>query len=149
MTFSEELKRRARQGDLSALQELRDSGFFRRKGAGRGHALSPAQRRLWVQEQLAGWAAAYNMPAALALEGALDAGALRRALCAVVERHESLRTTFGEFDGEPRQVVRDEATFAWEECDLSGEADAPAAARHHAARLANLRFDLRQGPLLR
>ena len=40
------------------------------------YPLSNAQTRIWVLAQMEGGLAAYNMPIALALEGALDEGAL-------------------------------------------------------------------------
>ncbi|WP_281399365.1 non-ribosomal peptide synthase/polyketide synthase [Streptomyces flaveus] len=54
--------------------------------------LSPAQQRLWLLDRLSGLDAAYNIPIALRLTGALDADRLREALGDVVARHESLRT---------------------------------------------------------
>jgi amino acid adenylation domain-containing protein len=55
--------------------------------------LSPQQRRLW---SLAGEdaAAVYRADATLAVEGDADLAALRRAVEALAERHEILRTTF-------------------------------------------------------
>ena len=148
MTAIEELQKRAKQGDLLALQELRDSGFFQRKRAERkGYPVSAAQRRLWILEQMA--ATAYNMPAGILLEGPLNTDALQRALEAVVGRHESMRTTFAEIGGELRQIVHEEIPDGWEEHDLSQQPDSEVAARQQAARLANEQFDLRRGPLLR
>ncbi|MGW6737494.1 amino acid adenylation domain-containing protein [Streptomyces sp. NPDC055013] len=54
--------------------------------------LSHAQQRLWLLDRLSGLDAAYNIPIALRLTGALDADRLREALGDVVARHESLRT---------------------------------------------------------
>ncbi|MFI9503214.1 amino acid adenylation domain-containing protein [Nocardia sp. NPDC052566] len=58
--------------------------------------LSLAQQRLWILNRFAEHAAAYNMPLAVELDGPLDAAALRAGLLDVIERHESLRTTFPE-----------------------------------------------------
>jgi hypothetical protein len=47
----------------------------------------------------------YTIAKALRLDGPLDVAALRRALDAVVERHEVLRTTFALDNGTPVQVI--------------------------------------------
>src|SRR4051812_29916862 len=67
--------------------------------------LSFAQRRLWLLDQLHPGSSSYNVPRVYALTGALDPAALARALDALVARHEVLRTTYAEADGEPAQIV--------------------------------------------
>ncbi|NKZ06031.1 non-ribosomal peptide synthetase [Actinomadura latina] len=67
--------------------------------------VSYAQERLWFLNRLEGLTATYNMPIPLRLTGAIDHGAMRDALRDVVARHESLRTLFGDADGEPHQVI--------------------------------------------
>jgi len=53
------------------------------------------------------------------LRGRLDVGALERAVAAVVGRHESLRTRFGDEAGEPFQVVDDAPAFSLRLADVS------------------------------
>src|SRR5438477_938771 len=70
--------------------------------------LSFAQQRLWFLHQLEGASGEYHVPEGFLLRGDLDRGALRRALDALVARHESLRTRFPAQGGEPGQVVEPE-----------------------------------------
>lgn len=67
--------------------------------------LSLTQQRLWLVNQLQGPSGAYNMGLALKLGGRLDRAALAQAFQDVLARHESLRTTFPETDGRPRQEI--------------------------------------------
>ncbi len=67
--------------------------------------LSLAQERLWFLDQLEPGCAAYNIPAALRLEGPLNVVALEQSLREIVRRHEILRTTFPTEDGRSVQVI--------------------------------------------
>ena len=114
-------------------------------------ALSFAQHRLWFLHRLHPDSAAYNMVNAYRLRGTLDAGALARALSEVVRRHEALRTTFRERDGEPVQVVHPPADVPLPLFDLAAlapEAREEARRRHHREETA-LPLDLARGPILR
>ncbi len=113
------------------------------------YALSHAQRRLWILDQLGVPSHVYNIPAALLLEGNIDVDALEWALLSVVERHESLRTTFRTVNDEPRQIVHEEAVFQLETVDLSKEQDPENAAGKLAREEAENPFDLTTGPLFR
>ncbi|WP_306365015.1 non-ribosomal peptide synthase/polyketide synthase [Nocardia sp. CC227C] len=76
----------------------------RRVGSGPA-PLSLAQQRMWVLNRLRPNAAAYNVPVAIRLTGALDGRALTAAVRDVLGRHEILRTRYPEIGGEPVQEV--------------------------------------------
>src|SRR3954452_6177675 len=67
--------------------------------------LSFAQWRLWFLEQLGIPGAVWHIPTRLRLKGGLTRNALVRALHGFVTRHEALRTTFVEVDGEAVQRI--------------------------------------------
>ncbi|HKY76462.1 MAG TPA: amino acid adenylation domain-containing protein, partial [Acidimicrobiia bacterium] len=67
--------------------------------------LSAAQARLWFLYRLDGAAPTYNVPLAVPFDEPVDVPALEAALADVVERHETLRTVFGDHEGIPHQVV--------------------------------------------
>ncbi|HEX7859903.1 MAG TPA: amino acid adenylation domain-containing protein [Verrucomicrobiae bacterium] len=67
--------------------------------------LSFAQQRLWFLDKLQPNSAAYNVPTVVRLSGPIDLEPLRQALDKVVERHESLRTTFEGNDDSPAQKI--------------------------------------------
>ncbi len=113
--------------------------------------LSFAQQRLWFIDRLEPGSAAYHVPYALRVRGALDVRVLERSLAEVVRRHEALRTVFATVDGEPVQRVREAGPVAVPVADLRAlEAEErEAAARRLAAGEAARPFDLAAGPLLR
>jgi amino acid adenylation domain-containing protein len=113
--------------------------------------LSFAQERLWFLDRLEARTLAYNEAAAFRLEGPLDIAAFRGALDEILLRHESLRTTFPEDDGEAVQVIRPAAAFEIPIVDLRAlPADLHAGEVHRLALTQALRpFSLAQGPLLR
>ncbi len=113
--------------------------------------LSFAQQRLWFMNQLAPDSAFYNVPAAPRFLGPLNMEALRSSLNHIVERHETLRTTFREENGIPVQVIHDSSVIELPLVDLR---DRPSDEREREAkRLASQEvqelFDLKTGPLLR
>ncbi|WP_327692518.1 non-ribosomal peptide synthetase [Streptomyces sp. NBC_00459] len=107
--------------------------------------LSFTQQRLWFLDQLDGTGAAYNIPMAMRLRGRLDRPALLRALRAVVQRHEVLRTRFADHDGVPHQIVGDIGDFTVAQEDLADPSLLPEVCRAEAA----APFDLARGPLIR
>ncbi|WP_327118182.1 amino acid adenylation domain-containing protein [Nocardia sp. NBC_01730] len=107
--------------------------------------LSQAQQRLWILNRFAEHAAAYNMPLAVRVDGPLDVPALRAGLFDVIERHESLRTTFPESPEGPYQLIHPagEIPLTLDPIDATG-ADVAALATDYAGH----GFDLRsQAPI--
>jgi len=113
------------------------------------YEVSFAQRRLWLIDHMVEEKSAYNIPSAHMLQQQIDVAALEQALDVLVARHESLRTTFLEVDGEPRQRIHPHARFTLERHDLRQETAGEEKARALALREANTPFDLEQGPLFR
>uniref|UniRef100_UPI003B3A87C7 condensation domain-containing protein n=1 Tax=Longimicrobium sp. TaxID=2029185 RepID=UPI003B3A87C7 len=117
------------------------------------HGDAPAsyqQERLWFLDRLEG-GGVYHLPATHRLHGPLDAEALRRAVEALVHRHETLRTGLPEVDGAPVQRILPPGPVALPRIDLAPLADGEREARmgrvaqDHAKRP----FDLERGPLFR
>jgi hypothetical protein len=76
------------------------------------------QQRLWLVHQFEPSSPVYHMIANVRLRGDLDLGALRQAFTEITRRHESLRTTFAEINGEPMQVVHPAKGFDLQLDDL-------------------------------
>ncbi len=114
-----------------------------------------AQQGLWFFYRLNPHSAFYNVSMMHRLTGELDTAVLRSALNDVVQRHEALRTTFREHDGELRQVVADAVDIALPVHEAAGSAadrTAPhevPAVREQLTGLIQAPFDLENGPLLR
>ncbi len=113
--------------------------------------LSFAQQRLWFLDQLAPGTSFYNVPVAVRLQGQLDEEALEEAFATILQRHESLRTTFRSVAGKPVQVIAPQLPLRLRREDLR---ELPAEERVSAARQlataeAQRPFDLAEGPLYR
>jgi amino acid adenylation domain-containing protein len=114
--------------------------------------LSSAQERLWFMDQLAPGDVQYSVPAFDRIFGPLDVAALARALDAIVQRHEILRTAVVTNQGQPRQRVRPHRPVELPVLDLSG-LSAGSKRNGELARLAEAAyrrpFDLASGSVLR
>ena len=113
--------------------------------------LSHAQQRLWFLDQLEGGSSFFNCPGAARLKGQLDVATLERSINEIIQRHESLRTSFPATGGQPVQLIAEEMRVDLSVEDLShlpsGEAEAEA--ERCASEEAHQSFDLANGPLLR
>ena len=109
--------------------------------------LSFAQARLWFLYQLEGATGTYNMTGGLSLSGSLQVEALKQSLGAIIQRHESLRTSFQPVDGVPVQVIDPNPIWELAMVNLAGKE--AAAAEKLAYRESQTPFDLTKSPLLR
>jgi natural product biosynthesis luciferase-like monooxygenase protein len=112
--------------------------------------LSFAQQRIWFLHQLEP-GSHYNDHFDLRVRGPLNVQVLERAINEIVRRHDTLRSSFFDNDGEPVQTISKEATISLPITDVS---DLPASKREQeAVRLAvedcNRPFDLERAPLFR
>jgi amino acid adenylation domain-containing protein/non-ribosomal peptide synthase protein (TIGR01720 family) len=113
--------------------------------------LSFSQLRLWFLDQLSPGNAFYNLFHAIRIAGLLDIAAFEHSLQAIIQRHESLQTTFVAVAGRPGQVITDCLPWRLPLIDLSAlpSPTRETEARQLARRAAQQPFDLAQGPLLR
>ncbi|MVF12546.1 amino acid adenylation domain-containing protein [Ketobacter sp. MCCC 1A13808] len=113
--------------------------------------LSFVQQQLWLLDQLDPGSPAYNMPVALRINGAIDTQAFKRCFDTIVQRHETLRTSFTTVQGEPVAVIHPHREWAFSEIDLS-DVDALTAQRELekiTAQQTEGGFNLAQDPLIR
>ncbi|HLP46658.1 MAG TPA: amino acid adenylation domain-containing protein, partial [Candidatus Kapabacteria bacterium] len=111
--------------------------------------LSYAQRRLWIICQFEEDSIAYNEVGGLAIKGKFNPGAFDRALQAMAQRHESLRTVFVTSDGEPKQKILSQIELKLQQEDLrhlKGDRQKTEAALI-IKNTANKAFNLEKGPL--
>ncbi|MEH2381704.1 MAG: amino acid adenylation domain-containing protein [Nostoc sp.] len=117
--------------------------------------LSFAQERLWFLDQLEPDSAAYNMPAAVRIEGNLQPTALERSISEIIRRHQVLRTNFAKQDGEAIQIIHPASDWQMTTIDLQAlsanqrETEIQSLATTEAAKPFNLATDsLIRGTLL-
>ncbi|MDY6949226.1 MAG: condensation domain-containing protein, partial [Pseudomonadota bacterium] len=154
----ENLRDRIRRHRAKLIEVLRESSLseanrpplrtYPRRGV---YPASHAQERLFFLEQLGLVGAAYNIPDAIQLEGRLDIAALERSFCALIRRHETLRTRFEAVDGQAMQRIDALVDFEVPVLDLSA---LPTPAQEREVRSlgreeALCPFDLQSGALLR
>lgn len=126
--------------DYKTIEKIQDDEYY---------PVSHAQRRLWVLSKMEGASTAYNMPEASLFEGVLDHEAFGKAFDVLVDRHESLRTTFHSVDGGPMQKVHKFVDFRLGFEDISSEKNPEERAKKLAYDDAVKPFDLERGPLFR
>jgi amino acid adenylation domain-containing protein len=109
--------------------------------------LTPSQEPLWFFDRLA--TTGYNVVDAFRICGWLDASLLQRAFDALAVRHEILRTSFADRDGQPLQRVDERGHIPLDSIDFTAAADPECSLEQLVAQLAGCPFDLARTPLVR
>ena len=112
---------------------------------------SLAQQRFWVLDKLEPRNTALNVAVRWRIEGDLPAELIERAFNQIVERQETLRTSFTEIEGEPFQVVHPVIRLRVPSIDLTTlpQTEAFAECDRIAGIEAATPFDLAVAPLIR
>jgi amino acid adenylation domain-containing protein len=110
-----------------------------------------AQQRLWFLHQYQPNSAMYNYCIPLRLNGSLNVDVLINALKEIVRRHESLRTTFKDQEGQPVQVISLNVTTDFIRTDLREllKHEREEKVMQLVGEEAQNPFDLSEGPLFR
>jgi aspartate racemase len=113
------------------------------------HPASNGQQRMWFLQQCLPDSPVYNSAAAFHLRGPLQGALLEAAFNGVIERHDSLRTSFASEEGGLVQRVAASSAFRLEHAPVSrGSAEAQrAAAERFIDEAASRPFDLVAPPL--
>ena len=117
-----------------------------------GYRVSNGQHRLWLVSQFEEGISAYNMSNTIVLDGSYNIISFQKAIHAVIERHEILRTVFRlDETGQVKQHILtvDQLKFSINAEDFRGNENPEKAARAYILADAFKPFDLAKGPLLR
>ncbi|MBC1221785.1 TauD/TfdA family dioxygenase [Nostoc sp. UCD121] len=150
-TITSNLLAQIREYKAEILQVICEDDLIRPIQRDQPLALSFAQQRLWLVEQLQPDSFTYNEPVALHLIGSLNVEVLEQSINEIVRRHEILRTTFTAIEGQPVQVISSTLKVKVSVIDLI---NLPEIEREHKAQIlarqeAELPFDLAKLPLIR
>ena len=121
------------------------------KRDGQAIEVSYSQQSLWFFDRLNPDNPVYNIPNAFRIKGKLDINVLESALNEIIKRHEILRTTFGDQNGKPVQIIAPD--FQWRltvrDFQKYQGLEASAKIRETINEDAWQPFDLEKGPLWR
>ncbi|MDQ1353207.1 MAG: hypothetical protein QG657_3513, partial [Acidobacteriota bacterium] len=106
--------------------------------------LSPAQKRLYILQQLVSNNTSYNVPLVMPLAESVEKEKLEAVIKKLIERHESLRTSFITVNEIPVQRIYREVDFSIETYEVTGTADANSLISRFTKP-----FNLDEAPLLR
>lgn len=100
--------------------------------------LSFSQQSLWLLDKINEGSSHYNQVSAFRIHGAIDHQALEQTFLTILQRHESLRSTFS---GEPTQTIQDVHHFPLSVEDIA-ETDIPNIVQEETQRVFDLKKDI-------
>ena len=132
------------------VEPRQDHTILPRRDAG-DLSLSFAQSRLWFLTELEPESSFYHISRAYQLAGDLRVETLQQSFKEIVRRHEILRTTFPNRNGQPSQLITPTTTFQVQTVSLDGcdEVTVETALQSLLSAEIQRPFDLVKGPLLR
>ncbi|MCP5054992.1 MAG: amino acid adenylation domain-containing protein, partial [bacterium] len=125
---------KAQEDKFASIRVMEDKEYY---------PLSPAQKRLYILNQVDVGSTSYNVPSAFLLEGPLDKEKLGEIFKQLIQRHDSLRTSFRMLDDVLVQFIHPDSNFEveyFESPEISGTSPLSDFIRP---------FDLSRAPLLR
>lgn len=150
---------------LDALQgEAQQGEHFEKLPSAASHNVAPltdAQHRFWFLEKLqsqnappgltgvAGVGQSLHIPLELELRGDVAPDAIHKRLQTILHRHEILRVSFHERDGQPEQKLHEEVEFPWTVVDLRVEGDSHSALLQWRREVCESPMPLDRAPLAR
>ncbi|HLP58599.1 MAG TPA: amino acid adenylation domain-containing protein [Candidatus Deferrimicrobium sp.] len=105
--FAEVLKELTRE-EYASIEPAEEKEYY---------SLSSAQKRLYILQQIESYSTAYNLPMLLTLTGAIDVTQLTGVFLKLINRHESLRTSFHMLNEAPVQKIHKAVEFKIENYD--------------------------------
>ncbi len=107
--------------------------------------LSSLERSLWFFERLHPQSCVYNIPLTLELKGVVEIKILEQSLNRIIQRHEILRTSYLEVDGQPQKKIVPELSIKLPVVEVATETEA----KQIASQEASQPFDLSKNILIR
>ncbi|MCP4148120.1 MAG: amino acid adenylation domain-containing protein, partial [bacterium] len=111
------------------------------------YPLSAGQKRMYALNRFAPDSVNYNMPGVLIIEGELSTADFEGAFQKLIQRHESLRSSFHFIESEPVQRIVDNVEFRVTYSELKGKVTEEEQEKHITGFLRS--FELSRSPLLR
>jgi amino acid adenylation domain-containing protein len=134
-----------------AKSPTQDSMLLKKAPRDQSICLSFSQERLWFLYQLEPQNISYNIFIGARFKGEIRVDLLEASLAEIIQRHESLRTTFVELDGQPIQLISPTPQLEFHVEDFQSISPKGRLDRAHEWIVQEIQrpFDLSKGPLFR